>query len=125
MRTLKSLIAASSFAIAVVASSVTPALAQIPIVDGKIWAASSLDEKRAYLVGIANMADVIRALQAKRGTLDKDAPGNRIAGALDMNSINQAITKIDQWYAANPSRANAPVLGVIWLGIVKAGGTSK
>jgi hypothetical protein len=122
---LRRLIAASSFAIAVAASGVTPALAEIPIVDGKIWAASSLDEKSAYLVGVANMVAVNRALQAKRGTVDKDAPNNRIAGALDMSSIDSAIAKIDQWYGANPSRKNAPVLGVIWLGIVKAGGANK
>ena len=118
--TLRKLLALSCLAIAVgTGGALTPALAEIPIVDGKIWAASSLDEKRAYLVGVANTVAVNRALQAKRGTVDNAAPNNRIAGALDMNSINQAITKIDQWYAANPSRANAPVLGVIWLGLVK------
>ena len=106
--------------LAVVGLGVTaPAQAELRVVDGNLWAASSLAEKRAYLVGVANTVAVNRALQAKRGTLDRNAPNNRIEVALDAGTIDRAIERIDGWYGANPGRKDAPVLGVIWMAMVQ------
>jgi hypothetical protein len=99
--------------------TVAPAQAELRVVDGNLWAASSLDEKRAYLIGVANAVAVNRALQVKRGTLDRNAPNNRIEVALDAGTIDRAIDRIDGWYSANPQRKDAPVLGVIWLEMVQ------
>ena len=96
-----------------------PAQAELRVVDGNLWAASSVAEKRAYLIGVANAVAVNRALQAKRGTLDPKAANNRIEAALDAGTIDRAIDGIDGWYADNPGRKDAPVLGVIWLAMVK------
>jgi hypothetical protein len=95
-----------------------PASAEIPQVDGTRWAASTLAEKRAYMVGVANTVAVIRAIAAKRGTADANAANDRIDAALSVGTLNQAIDQIDQWYAANPSRTDVPVLGVVWLTLV-------
>ena len=98
----------------------TVAHAEIRAVDGNLWSASSIAEKRAYLIGIANTVAVNRALQVKHGNLDAEAANNRIAAALDAGTIDGAIDRIDAWYTANPSRKDAPVMGVIWLSMVKA-----
>ncbi len=96
-----------------------PARAELPVVDGNLWAASSVAEKRAYLIGVANTVAVNRALQAKRGKLDPNAPNNRFDRALDADTIDRAIDRIDDWYADNPGRKGDPVLGVIWQRLVK------
>jgi len=96
-----------------------PAHAELRVVDGNLWAASSVAEKRAYLIGVANAVAVNRALQAKRGTLDPKSANNRIEAALDAGTIDRAIDRINGWYADNPGRKDAPVLGVIWLEMVK------
>jgi hypothetical protein len=101
-------------------AAVAPAAARINQVDGNVWRASSLDEKRAYLVGVANTVDVNRELQIRRGTLDPEAPLNRVFDVFDEGTIDNAIEKIDNWYGADPARLNTPVLGVVWLGIVEA-----
>jgi len=98
----------------------TIARAEVGQIDGHIWKASSLDEKRAYLMGVCNVVAVNRALQIKHGTLEQDAAVNRIAAAMDDITIDAAIARIDSWYGENASQLNAPVLGVVWLGMVKA-----
>jgi hypothetical protein len=95
------------------------ARAELPVVDGNLWSASSMAEKRAYLIGVANTVAVNRALQAKKGGLDPQAANNRIEAALGAGTIDHAIDRIDAWYTANPSRKSAPVLGVVWLSMVK------
>jgi hypothetical protein len=96
------------------------AKAEVGQIDGHIWNASSLDEKRAYLMGVCNIVAVNRALQIKHGTLEPDAAVNRIAAAMDDITIDAAIARIDSWYGENASQLDAPVLGVVWLGMVKA-----
>jgi hypothetical protein len=95
------------------------ARAELRAVDGHLWSASSVAEKRAYLIGIANAVAVNRALQAKRGTVDPQSPNNRIEAALDAGTIDGAVDRIDDWYKANPDQKGAPVMGVIWLSMVK------
>jgi hypothetical protein len=95
------------------------ARAEIRAVDGHLWSASSVAEKRAYLIGIANTVAVNRALQVKHGNLDAQSANNRIAAALDAGTIDRAVDRIDAWYAANPARKDAPVMGVVWMSMVK------
>jgi hypothetical protein len=96
-----------------------PAAAELPLVHGPLWNASSLAEKRAYLIGIANTVAVQHALAAKRAGADPASAASRMNQALSLESIDAAIAKIDAWYKANPSRLDLPVLGVVWLGLVK------
>lgn len=98
---------------------VSVAHAELRVVDGNLWAASSVAEKRAYLIGVANTVAVNRALQVKRGQLDEQSPNNRIEAALEAGTIDRAIERIDAWYKANPSQTSAPVLGVVWMSMVE------
>jgi len=93
--------------------------AELRVVDGNLWSASSMAEKRAYLIGVANAVAVNRALEAKRGQVDPQSANNRIEAALDADTIDRAIARIDAWYSANPSQKGAPVLGVVWMSMVK------
>jgi hypothetical protein len=43
-----------------------------------------------------------------------------MSNGLSAQSIDTAIGKIDQWYQNNPSRADFPVLGVVWQALVKS-----
>jgi hypothetical protein len=99
--------------------TISPAAAELLLVHGPLWNASSLAEKRAYLIGIANTVAVQQAVAAKRAGADPASAASRINNALSLQSIDTAIAKIDAWYKANPSRLDLPVLGVVWLGLVK------
>ena len=112
--------AIAAFVLAVMACGVgSVAHAELRVVDGNLWASSSMGEKRAYLIGVANTVAVNRALQVKRGHVDMQSPNNRIEAALDAGTIDRAIERIDAWYKANPSQKSAPVLGVVWMSMVE------
>ena len=78
----------------------------VPLVHGPIWENSTRDEKRAYLVGVANTLVVAEAVKAKRRGEDPST----------------SIARIDAWYKANPERRDLPVIGVVYLGIVQQRG---
>ena len=89
------------------------------VVDGKIWLASTQAEKRAYIVGVVDTLVVQRAIREKHG-MEGSEWVSLLTEKLDAMTVDGAIAKIDAWFEANPSRHGAPVLGVIWLSLVKA-----
>lgn len=100
----------------------SPAQAEVPQIDGNLWKDSTTAQKQAYLIGVANVLSVNRAIQVKKGTVDESAALNRYSRAADAQSIEALQARLDSWYSANPDKLDTPVLGVIWLGVVKASG---
>lgn len=108
--------AAVSLAFAVPAG---PASAQQRQVDGHLWAASSVAQKQAYLIGVANVLAVEQAYRVKKGNADASAPTSRYLRSMDAATIEAIQRQLDAWYQANPSRLDTPVLGVLWMAYVQ------
>jgi hypothetical protein len=89
------------------------------VVDGNMWLASTQPEKRAYVVGVVDTLVVQRAIREKNGQEGSEWV-TLLTDKLDAITVDGAIAGIDGWYEANPSRRDAPVLGVVWLSLVKA-----
>jgi hypothetical protein len=89
------------------------------VVDGNMWLASTQPEKRAYIVGVVDTLVVQRAIREKNGVEGSEWV-TLLTEKLDAMTVDGAIAKIDAWFEANPSRRGAPVLGVVWLSLVKA-----
>jgi hypothetical protein len=89
------------------------------VVDGNMWLASSQPVKRAYIVGVVDTLVVQRAIREKNG-LEGSEWVTLLTEKLDAMTVDGAIARIDAWFEANPSRRDAPVLGVVWLSLVKA-----
>ncbi|MBL8658788.1 MAG: hypothetical protein JNM75_03415 [Rhodospirillales bacterium] len=99
-----------------------PASAEIRQVDGNLWLNSSVNERQAYLIGVANIVQVHQALKRKRGEAVDDAPINRILAAMDANSIQSVEKKITSWYETHHDKRGTPVLGLIWKQFVEVSG---
>ncbi len=99
---------------------ISPASAEIKQVDGDLWLNSSPAERRAYLVGVANVIQVHEALKLKRGEATEDAAIVQMLKAMDANSIETVMENIDAWYESRPDQLGTPVLGVVWLRFVEA-----
>jgi hypothetical protein len=99
-----------------------PASAEIRQVDGNLWLNSSVNERQAYLIGVANIVQVHQALKRKRGEIVDDAPINRILSAMDVNSIQTVEKNITAWYETHRDKRGTPVLGLIWMRFVEASG---
>ena len=102
---------------------VQPSLAKdVPIVDGKLWLASSYDDKLSYLVGIANLMDVEYAYQQRspQPPSDRQTLIRKLYEEIDELTLNQLIERIDQWYREHPEQQGKAVLGVIWREFVES-----
>jgi hypothetical protein len=92
----------------------------IPIVTGEQWVHSSEEAKKAYLVGVANVLEIERAYYAGNKSADKDiAP--RFAKGMQGQTLDSVRQGLDNWYAANPTRIQHPVIETLWFEMVVPG----
>ena len=99
----------------------TPVAAdELKQVNGTHWSDASTTEKRAYLIGVANMLDAewAYALKTAPDTARKTL-SERTGQALKDLTIDNMMERIDRWYGSNPARLDTPVIAVIWLDMVK------
>lgn len=96
----------------------TPATQQ-RFADGNDWTKAPLDEKRAFLFGIANAISVAIGWDERHVPADQVTFSRRARDGLAGTSLGEAVNRIDAWYAANPGRLETPVVAVMWLDIAK------
>ncbi|MGO4330556.1 hypothetical protein AB4Z48_13000 [Cupriavidus sp. 2TAF22] len=99
----------------------TPRAEDIPLVTGRHWTESSEQMKKAYLVGIANLALVDIAYQAGKPPTDSQSIVPRLAKGLKGQTLDTVREGLDRWYAAHPDQLQRPVLETIWFEMVVPG----
>jgi hypothetical protein len=87
--------------------------------DGNDWTKASVDEKRAFLFGIANAISVALGWDERHVPASQVTFSRRARDGLAGTSLGEAVNRIDAWYAANPGRLGTPVVAVMWLDIAK------
>jgi hypothetical protein len=108
---------AAAFALAVGLFVAGAAQAQ-HVVDGNMWLKSSPEIRKVFLIGAGNMVALENAYAKKKGT-PPPTVGTMAAKAVEGMTLDQVSDRITRWYEANPDRRGTPVMGVIWLDIVK------
>ncbi|WP_233870485.1 hypothetical protein [Paraburkholderia adhaesiva] len=91
----------------------------IPIVTGEQWIASSDAEKKAYLVGIANLLDVERAYAGT--TAGSEDIAQRFGKGMQGQTLDSVRQGLDSYYAANPTMVRHPVIETLWFQMVVPG----
>lgn len=94
---------------------------EIPLITGKQWTESSEQTKKAYLVGIANLAQVDLAYYEGKPPADSQSIIPRLARGLKGQTLDSVRQGLDRWYAANPQKLQRPVLETIWFEMVVPG----
>jgi hypothetical protein len=94
---------------------------EIPIVTGVHWTKSTEEQKKVYLIGIANMAQVEMAYQKKMEVSDTQSVIPRMARGLKGQTLDTVREGLNKWYAANPGKLDQPVLETIWFEMVVPG----
>jgi hypothetical protein len=113
--------------VALLAQSIAPipAFAQdVVVVDGEMWLRSTPELRKAFLVGAANMIALEKAYAMKTGTAQPPV-GVLAAKAADGMTLEQVIDRITRWYEANPARHDVPVMGVLWIDLIKPAAASQ
>ena len=94
---------------------------EVPLVTGKHWIDSSEQQKKAYLIGIANVLQVEIAYQAGNPPSDAQSLVARFAKGLKGQTLDTVREQLDRWYAAHPDKLQRPVIETIWFEIVVPG----
>ena len=94
---------------------------EVPLVTGKHWTDSSEQQKKAYLIGIANVLQVEIAYQAGNSPSDSQSLVPRFAKGLKGQTLDTVREQLDRWYAAHPDKLQRPVIETIWFEIVVPG----
>ena len=110
------------FAIAIAAAFSNGARAdEIAQITGAHWIKSTENEKKAYLIGIANIAQIEIAYQGTSAPGDDQTMLPRMARGLKGQTLDSVREGINQWYAAHPARLDRPVIETIWYEMVVPG----
>jgi hypothetical protein len=107
-----------AFALAILAAMSAAAERPPIVVDGEKWLASSPEIRKAFLIGAGNMMALETAYSKRHGTPPPPA-GAMTAKAVDGMTLDQISDRVTRWYEANPQRRHTPVMGVIWIDIVR------
>ena len=123
MRKIRKALAASLLCVAtgMAAWSIQVAAEEVPLVDGKLWAKSSEVEKKSYIIGAGNFMSLEYAYQVKGEappTVDQSSVP-AFYEHMENVTLDDVIQTADQWYQRHPDKLDTPVLGVLWLELVK------
>ncbi|MBO9331812.1 hypothetical protein C1I89_01820 [Achromobacter pulmonis] len=92
-----------------------------PILTGQQWSQSDPNLKKAYLLGMANLLQVEQAYQRRHAPTDAQSLVPRFAKGLQTQTLDSVRESLDNWYAANPTRMDRPVVETLWFEIVVPG----
>ncbi|HET7095932.1 MAG TPA: hypothetical protein VFJ68_00990 [Casimicrobiaceae bacterium] len=93
---------------------------EIPLVTGEHWMKSSEETKKAYLIGMANIAHVELAYGTAPAS-DAQSILPRMVKGLKGQTLDSVRQALDKWYAAHPDRMQRPVIETIWFEMVVPG----
>jgi hypothetical protein len=96
----------------------------IPQVTGAEWTKATEQEKKAYLIGIANLAEIELAYQGESAP-DTQSILPRMAKGLKHETLDSVREGLNRWYAANPARVDRPIIETIWFEMVVPGLKSR
>jgi hypothetical protein len=116
---LRKAIFASAMALAVLSSPIRAD--EIPLITGEHWTKSSDEQKKAYLVGMANLAQVETAYNAANPPTDAQSIVPRMVRGLKGHTLDSVRDVLNKWYAAHPDQLQRPVVEIIWFAIVVPG----
>ena len=94
---------------------------EIAQVTGVHWTKSTEDQKKAYLIGIANIAQIEIAYAGANPVSDDQSILPRMSRGLKGHTLDSVREGLNKWYAANPGRLDRPVIETIWYEMVVPG----
>jgi len=98
------------------AQSATPAKQEWRMPTGEHWSQATDTERRAYVLGILNMAMVEYQLSGPNPKHRTTVP--RLVKALDGMTVAQLAEKVNAYYQANPDQQQRAIFEVIWFELV-------
>ena len=95
--------------------------AEVLMVNGEHWVKSSDEQKKAYLFGVANMAQIEFAYQGPSPVHETQSAVTKMHKGLNGQTIDSVLAKLNAWYVAHADRLQQPVIETIWFEMVVPG----
>ena len=106
-------------AVLIAAAAAMPARAgDVPLVTGQHWTKASESEKKAFLVGVANVISIQYELRRNEGRPQPDMI-NALLTNLQPMSLTDISKAVDDYYAAHPDQSSRSVIEVIVTDVAK------
>jgi hypothetical protein len=84
-----------------------------PDIDGRVWTHSTDSDKRAFLLGVSNAVVLEYHLRTRRS----EEPSRFVKGwlgAFKDSKWSEMVSRVDAYYASNPTKLQRNVLDVVW-----------
>ncbi|HSQ81945.1 MAG TPA: hypothetical protein VLU54_12580 [Casimicrobiaceae bacterium] len=94
---------------------------EVPLINGDQWTKSSEEMKKAYLVGIANVAQIETAYSGTSPPPDAQSIVPRLVRGLKGQTLDSVRETLNRWYAAHPDQLQRPVIETLWFEMVVPG----
>ena len=84
------------------------------LLTGDIWQQAPPDDKVAFVWGVCHVVTLEQALMKKLPSLKVENFSAKAAEGLAGLKINDIVKAVDDYYVANPTKIETPVVQVIW-----------
>jgi hypothetical protein len=91
----------------------------MPVLTGSVWQKATESEKVAFVWGVCHVVTIEKILVQKFPSMKAEDFSAKVAEGMSGLKINDIVRSIDEYYAANPTELDKPVISVIWDTMIK------
>jgi hypothetical protein len=91
----------------------------VKLLTGTIWQKATQDEKVAFVWGFCHVVTIEQGLMETFPQLKVENFSAKVVEGMAGMKMNDIVRKVDEYYAANSSQIEAPVVRVIWDTVIK------
>ena len=91
----------------------------MPVFTGSTWQQAPPDDRVSFVWGICHVVAIEQALMKILPSLKVENFSAKASEGLAGMKINDIVRAVDDYYAANPSKLEVPVVRVIWDTLIK------
>ncbi len=86
----------------------------MPVLKGDTWQKMSQEAKVSFIWGFGHVVAIEQHLMEKYPELKREDFVSKVIEGMSGIPMNEVISKIDNYYSANPDKIEKPVMSVIW-----------
>lgn len=91
----------------------------MPTLKGDVWQKMSNDSKTAFIWGFGHVVSIEQHLMEKFPELKRDSFIAKVVEGMADMPMEKVISRVDDYYSANPNQIETPVTSVIWDLMIK------
>jgi hypothetical protein len=91
----------------------------MPVLTGATWQKATHDEKVAFVWGFCHVVTIEQALMGTFPQLKVDNFSAKVVEGMAGTKMKDIVLKVDEYYAANPTQIEVPVVQVMWDTVIK------